>query len=78
MAYRGFKRVSAPRPGGYKSPRHVPFAAPTGGWVSAANLADAPKGTAQVLENLLPTTTGLRGKAPASTRRLTRQNRSKA
>lgn len=60
MAYRGFKRVPASRPGGYRSPQHAPFVAPTGGWVSAANLAEAPKGTAQVLENLLPTTTGLR------------------
>jgi hypothetical protein len=40
--------------------KHDAFVAPTGGWVSAANLAAAPKGTAQRLENLLPTTTGLK------------------
>lgn len=40
--------------------RHKPFIAPTGGWVSAANLAAAPANTAQVCENWLPTTTGLR------------------
>lgn len=60
MAYSGFKRVAASRPGGYRQPQHAPFVAPTGGWVSAANLAAAPKGTAQRLENLLPTTTGLK------------------
>lgn len=60
MAYRAFRRAPASRPGGYRSPQHAPFVAPTGGWVSAANLAAAPQGTAQVCENFLPTTTGLR------------------
>lgn len=37
-----------------------PFAAPSGGWVSATNLALAKPGTAQRLENWIPTTTGIR------------------
>jgi hypothetical protein len=60
MAYRNLKRVAAPRPGGFRQPQHAAFVSPTGGWVSAANLAAAPKGTAQRCENFLPTTTGLR------------------
>lgn len=60
MAYSALKRVPAPRPGGARQPQHKAFVAPVGGWVSAANLAAAPKGTAQVCENFLPTTTGLK------------------
>lgn len=40
-----------------------PFVAPTGGWVSAANLAASPPGTAAMLENWYPTTTGIRMRA---------------
>lgn len=36
------------------------FLAPTGGWVTAANLAAGPDGAALVCENFLPTSTGLR------------------
>lgn len=57
--YAGFKRVPAPR---IKQPamQHKPFIAPTAGWVSATNLAAAPQGSAAVLENFYPTTTGIR------------------
>lgn len=44
-------------------PEQKPFVAPTGGWVSAVNLALAKPGTAQVLENWIPTTTGIRLRA---------------
>lgn len=44
-------------------PNHKPFVAPSGGWVSAVNLALAKPGTAQVLENWIPTTTGIRLRA---------------
>lgn len=44
-------------------PEHQPFVAPTGGWVSAVNLALAKPGTAKVLENWIPTTTGIRLRA---------------
>lgn len=40
--------------------QHNPFLAPVKGWVTAANLAASPKGSAQVLENFLPTSTGLK------------------
>lgn len=59
MAYQNFKRVPAQR---FKAPasRHQPFVAPTRGWVSGANLAAAPAGSALVLENFYPTSTGIR------------------
>lgn len=41
-------------------PRHKPFLAPTRGWVSATNLAAAPDGSAWVLENWYPTSTGIK------------------
>lgn len=44
-------------------PAHQPFVAPSGGWVSAVNLALAKPGTAKVLENWIPTTTGARLRA---------------
>lgn len=44
-------------------PNHKPFVAPTGGWVSAVNLSLAKPGTAQRLENWIPTTTGIRLRA---------------
>ena len=44
-------------------PNHKPFVAASGGWVSAVNLALAKPGTAQVLENWIPTTTGIRLRA---------------
>ena len=44
-------------------PEQKPFVAPTGGWVSAVNLALAKPGTAQILENWIPTTTGIRLRA---------------
>lgn len=52
------KRVPAQR---FKPPvaSHAPFPAPTRGWVTATNLAAAPGGSAQVLENYIPTATGL-------------------
>ncbi|WDR03623.1 hypothetical protein PSQ19_06015 [Devosia algicola] len=37
-----------------------PFVAPTRGWISATNLAAAPVGAAQILENWYPTTTGIK------------------
>lgn len=40
--------------------RPKPFLAPTKGWVSATNLAAAPAGSAQRLENFYPTTTGIK------------------
>lgn len=40
--------------------QHKPFIAPTGGWVSATNLAAAPPGSAFILENFYPTTTGIK------------------
>lgn len=44
-----------------QSPVSRPFsiAAPTGGWASAFNLAASPPDTAAVLENWIPTTTGI-------------------
>jgi len=56
------------RPGARRAPQRMqgqrpqqkPFVAPTKGWISAANLAAAPAGSAQVCENFLPTSTGLR------------------
>jgi len=39
---------------------NVALAAPTGGWVSANNLAEAPPKTAAVLENWYPTSTGIK------------------
>lgn len=44
-------------------PAHKPFVAPSGGWVTAVNLALAKPGTAKVLENWIPTTTGIRLRA---------------
>jgi hypothetical protein len=43
--------------------RPYTFVAPRGGWVTSQNLAESPPGTAQVMENFRPTTTGcaLRG-----------------
>lgn len=58
--YRAFKRVPAARPGGRRQPKHKPFLAPVRGWISATNLAAAPDGSALVLENWLPTTTGIK------------------
>jgi hypothetical protein len=43
-----------------KQMEHKPFIAPTKGWVSATNLAGAPAGSAFVLENWYPTTTGIK------------------
>lgn len=60
MAFRNFRRVPARRAGGIRQPQHKPFLAPTAGWYSATNLAAAPQGTAQVLENWYPTTTGIK------------------
>lgn len=60
MAFRALKRVPAPRPSGMMQPRHKPFLAPIKGWVSATNLAAAPDGSAQVLENWYPTSTGIK------------------
>jgi hypothetical protein len=60
MAYQAFKRVPASRPGGVRQPRHKPFLAPVKGWVSATNLAAAPEGSARVLENWVPTSTGIK------------------
>jgi hypothetical protein len=60
MAYRGFKRVPAARPGGIRQPKHKPFLAPVRGWISATNLAAAPDGAALVLENWYPTATGIK------------------
>jgi len=67
MAFAGFKRIPAPRPGGRREPVHAPFMSPTGGWVTGANLASGPKGTALVLENFLPTATGLKMRKGSST-----------
>lgn len=36
-----------------------PFLSPTRGWVTATNLASAPEGAALVLENFVPTSTGI-------------------
>lgn len=43
-----------------------PFIAPNGGWVSATNLAAAPTGSAQVLENFYPTSTGIKMRSGSS------------
>lgn len=55
------------RPGARKAPRRAPvkvkpqpFLAPVKGWISAANLAASPKGSAFILENFYPTTTGIK------------------
>lgn len=59
MAYAAGRRVPAQRrTQAMAQPK--PFIAPTLGWITAANLAGAPAGSAKVLDNLVPTSTGLR------------------
>jgi hypothetical protein len=53
------RRKAVPQ-GAQSSSRLKPFLAPTKGWVSATNLAAAPAGSAQVLDNFYPTTTGVK------------------
>jgi len=60
--YARHKRVPAPRRKA-PDPQHKPFIAPTSGWISATNLAAAPPGSAAVLENFYPTTTGIKMRA---------------
>lgn len=55
LARRNRARMNRPR-----KMAHKPFLAPTRGWVSAVNLAAAPDGAAQILENWYPTTTGIK------------------
>lgn len=62
MPYANGRRVAI-QPEAQPQLQHAPFAAPTGGWVSAVNLAAATPGTARVCENWFPTTTGLRLRA---------------
>lgn len=61
MAFAGLRRVPA-KPRASRNDRllHMPFLAPTKGWLSAANLAAVPPGYAHTLENLFPTSTGIR------------------
>lgn len=47
--------------------KHKPFLAPTAGWVTAVNNAAAPQGAAKVLENWLPTSTGIRARGGSKT-----------
>lgn len=62
------------RPTTKKGPRRQPpasqsksFLAPTGGWLTAVNNAAAPVGSAKVMDNFLPTATGMRPRGGSKT-----------
>lgn len=61
MPYAAFRKVPAkPRTARHDRLEHLPILAPTKGWVSAVNLAAVPAGYAYTLENIFPTSTGIR------------------
>lgn len=64
MPYQGLRRVPAQRRAAVADQaKSKPFPAPTGGWLSATNLANVPPGYAYRLENWFPTTTGIKLRA---------------